>query len=154
MTEIREKTATDDVAGVVALATDDLRRVYRRAPKADSSPSPGTEQEVVSLVAVDQGTIVGVVEYCRTADSLYIRGLAVHPEKRRSGIGKALVREVEAIASREGKPKVSLSTIKETGNPRIFERLGYCIFNEGVAAGFEGLDGRPVTKVDMVRVLA
>ncbi|BBA32002.1 GCN5-related N-acetyltransferase domain protein [Methylocaldum marinum] len=152
--EIREKTNTDDVAEVVTLATEDLRRVYRRAPTIDGFSSLDAEQEVVSLVAVERSVIVGVVEYCREADSLYIRGLAVHPQKRRSGVGKALVREVEAIATREGKPKVTLSTIKETGNPRIFERLGYCSFNEVTATGFESLDGKPVTKVDMVRMLA
>ncbi len=154
MAEIREKIDTDDVAEVVALATEELRSVYRRATNVDSSVMPKTEQHVASLVAVERELIVGVVEYCRKADSLYVRGLAVHPQMRRLGIGKALVREVEAIAAQEGKPMVTLSMIKETGNLTIFERLGYYVINEAAATGFEGVDGHPVTKVELVRMLA
>lgn len=154
MAEIREKTDTDDVAKIIALATEDLRRVYRRAAKVDGPATPEAEHAAVALVAVEGKVVVGIVEYCEKEDSLYVRGLAVHPPQRRRGIAKALIREVEAIAALEGMSKVTLSTIKETGNPKIFARLGYNIINEAPATGFEGLDGQSVTKVNMCRMLA
>jgi len=64
------------------------------------------------------------------------------------------MREVEAIAAREGTPSVTLSTIKETGNLEFFCQLGYTVVSEAPATGFEGLDGQAVVKVDMCRVSA
>ena len=154
MAEVREKTEADDVAGLVALATEDLRRVYRRAVYADGPATPEADHAAISLVAVEGEAIVGIIEYCEKEDSLYVRGLAVRPEERRRGVAKALIREVEAIAAREAKLKVTLSTIKETGNPTIFAKLGYNIVNQAPATGFESLDGQSVTKVNMCRMLA
>lgn len=154
MIDIREKTDADDVAGIIALATEELRRVYRLAAKVGRPATPEAEHAAISLVAVEDEAIVGIVEYCEKEDSLYVRGLAVHPHQRRRGIATALIRKVEAIAVREGKAKITLSTIKETGNPMIFAKLGYSIINEAPAAGFEGLEGQSVTKVDMCRPLA
>lgn len=154
MPEVREKTDKDEVAGLIALATEELRRVYRRAANVDGPATPETEHAAVSLVAVEGEAVVGIVEYCEKEDSLYVRGLAVHPQQRGRGIAKDLMRQVEAIAARRGKLKVTLSTIKETGNQKIFTKLGYAVINQALAKGFEGLDGQPVTKVDMCRMLA
>ncbi|MVF23016.1 GNAT family N-acetyltransferase [Methylocaldum sp. BRCS4] len=156
MVYIREKLATDNgsVADIVALATADLRSVYRRARSAATSPTPDNEDSPLSLVAVEGETIVGVVEYCVRSESLYIRGLAVHPQQRKRGIARQLIRAVEDIAIRGRKQKVTLSTIKETGNPEIFVQLGFSVVDESPAEGFEGLNGKQVTKVDMYRELA
>lgn len=153
MSEVREKTDKDEVAGLIALATEDLRRVYRRATNVYGPTMPEAEHAAVSLVAVEGEAVVGVVEYCEKEDSLYVRGLAVHPQQRRRGIAKNLMRQVETIAARRGKRKVTLSTIKETGNPNIFIKLGYTVINQAPANGFESLDGKSVTKVDMCRML-
>ena len=45
------------------------------------------------------------------------------------------------------KRKVTISTIKEIGNPQIFAQLGYDVLSEAPAMGFEGLDGQSVTTV-------
>lgn len=153
MIAIRDKNNTDDVEEILRLATADLRCVYRRSKKADNRAMSGEEVAAKSLVAVEGETVVGCIEYCETEDSLYVRNLAVHPQQRRRGVAKALIREVEVIAAREGKLKVNLSTIKETGNTGLFTRLGYSISNETPALGFEGLDGQPVTKVELYRLL-
>lgn len=69
MLEVREKTDKDEVAGLIALATEDLRRVYRRAANVDGSAMLETEHAAVSLVAVEGETVVGIVEYCEKEDS-------------------------------------------------------------------------------------
>jgi len=104
-------------------------------------------------VAVEDGAVVGVVEYCLRPDAVYVRGLAVHPRHRRQGVARALLRAVEAIAMREGRARLTLSAIRETGNPAIFARLGFAATGEAAAEGFEGADGRPVTRVDMGRLV-
>lgn len=155
MIDIREKAVTDNdaVAEIVALATEDLRRVYRRAPCQNGLAAPEGGDILMSLVAVKGEIVIGVVEYCVQHESLYIRGLAVHPQQRRSGIARALIHAAEGIAVRDGKMKVTLSTIKETGNPKIFIKLGFTVVHEELAEGFDGVEGQPVTKVDMCRML-
>lgn len=154
MIQIREKAVTDKhrVAEIIDLATADLRRVYRRST---NTGKPGVNAEItpITLVAVEADLIVGVVDYCIEPDSLYIRDLAIHPQYRRRGIARALIQAVEEIAGREGKPKLTLSTIKETGNPQIFTRLGFTVVNDILTETFEGADGQAVTKTDMHRKL-
>jgi len=154
MVDIREKTVTDNdrVAEIFALATADLRRVYRRTKDTTKSATV-VEDAPVSLVAVEGETIIGVVEYCTGPDSLYVRGLAVHPQQRRRGVARSLIGAIEGVAARDGQTKITLSTIKQTGNQPIFERLGFTVINEAPAKGFEGVDGEQVTKVDMCRML-
>jgi len=108
---------------------------------------------VVSLVALEREVVVGIVEYIEKGESLHLQGLAVHPKQRRRGIARALIREVEAIAIHKRNSRVTISTIKETGNPQIFALLGYDVISESPATGFEGVDGKSVTKVDMCRKL-
>ena len=154
MIQIREKAVTDKhrVAEIIDLATADLRRVYRRAT---NTGTPGVNAEItpITLVAVEASLIVGVVDYCIEPDSLYIRCLAIHPQYRRRGIARALIQAIEEIANREGKLKLTLSTIKETGNPQIFTRLGFTVFKDILTETFEGVNGQAVTKTDMHRKL-
>ncbi|MBB3102559.1 GNAT family N-acetyltransferase [Azomonas macrocytogenes] len=154
MVHIREKTINDSaaVAEVITLATADLRRVYR--PVSKPMKRAILEEKYISkmLVAVDGELIFGVAEYYTKPDSLYIQGLATHPQHRRRGIAQALINAVEEIAIRENKPKLTLSTIKETGNSQIFARLGFIVVNEVRAEEFEGIDGQNVIKVEMVRI--
>lgn len=156
MINIRAKLPTDKdrVAELVDAATADLRRIYRSTRSAVSESKSGEDDAPNSLVAVDGELIVGVVEYCTRPESLYIRGLAVDPQWRRLGIARRLISEVERVALRKDRLKVTLSTIKETGNPDIFSKLGFSVICESSADGFEGLDGSQVTKVDMSHVLA
>jgi N-acetylglutamate synthase-like GNAT family acetyltransferase len=155
MVEVREQAAADgeQVTEIVALATEDLRRVYGPAPRHKQTSTP-EEDRPMTLVAVERNIVVGVIEYCVRPDELYIRGLAVHPRQRQRGIARVLIHSIEQIAIGYGKAKVTLSTIKETGNPVIFARFGFTVVNEATAEGFQRSDGQPVTKVNMCRMLA
>jgi len=155
MPEVREKAAIDEdqIGELISLATKELRQVYRRAAVATSN---GTKPDdtPASLVAVEREVVVGVIEYTLGPDSLYIRGLAVHPQHRRCGYANTLVRAAAGIAVREGKSKVTLRTIKETGNSDIFTRLGFGVVAETLAKEFEGSNGQPVTIVEMSRFIS
>ncbi|MDV3238152.1 MAG: GNAT family N-acetyltransferase [Gammaproteobacteria bacterium] len=151
--DVRPKTPADDaaVAGILAAATAELRRVYRRAPAPGGSAGADGGEAPQTLVAVEDGAVVGVVECCLRPDAVYVRGLAVHPRHRRRGVARALLRAAEAIAVGAGRARLTLCAIRETGNPAIFARLGFAATGEAAAEGFEGADGQPVTRVDMGR---
>lgn len=69
--------------------------------------------------------------YCvawRAADETHIVNFAVHPNLRRQGIGKALVRHVFAEARRSKAPRVTLE-VRVSNRPaiRLYESMGFRI---------------------------
>lgn len=155
MVDIREKLIADEgrVAEIIALATKELRRVYAPASSGEGTATQHRDCRPISLVAVIGNVVAGVVEYHVRHDEMCIRGLAVDPQQRRCGIARSLIHAVERIGVSCGKSKITLSTIKETGNPQIFAKLGFSIVSEGPAEGFHGSDKQQVTKVNMCRTL-
>ena len=55
-------------------------------------------------------------------------GLFVHEHHRRRGVARALL---DALG-----PRLSLFTIRETGNVPIFERLGFAVVREELATEY------------------
>jgi ribosomal protein S18 acetylase RimI-like enzyme len=152
---IRAIEANDaaQVNALMAVATAELRRIYRPRTERLAQTAPESAP-ALRLVATEDTHIVGVVDYLTAADAWHLRGLAVDPARRRSGVARALVERVAALAHAAGATRLTLSTIKETGNPTIFLRLGFTVTRESAATGFEGGTGTAVVQVDMVRVLA
>jgi ribosomal protein S18 acetylase RimI-like enzyme len=89
------------------------------------------------LVAVDDGRIVGsaTVEVEQriededpplARDEVSVRMLGVDPQARRRGIARALLAEVETIARRSGRSRITLGTTARMHAARsMYERLGY-----------------------------
>ncbi|HUS25225.1 MAG TPA: arsenic resistance N-acetyltransferase ArsN2 [Candidatus Binatia bacterium] len=73
-------------------------------------------------VARDGGRIVGSVALDRAGDAALLRSLAVAPETRRHGLGRALVQAAEARARELD--VMTLYLLTTTAAP-FFERLGY-----------------------------
>lgn len=149
--EIREFRAADDegVRAVIREAHGFLRKIYQRS-KADRPA--GQEAPFVRLVAMWDG-IVGTVTYERKADSLYFGSLGVLESRRRRGVTRAIVKHLETVASGLGLRKLSCSTVKETGNVAIFEKLGFSVVSSALAARFKSPDGRPVHEVELEKVI-
>lgn len=113
---------------LVARAFQTLRHIYRPTPaalarKKNRTPAP-------RLLAVDSSPdssekILGSVEYELLPDQLSLMALAVHPDARRRGIARSLIRNLQIIAADNNLPRVTLWTITQTGNVPIFERLGF-----------------------------
>jgi ribosomal protein S18 acetylase RimI-like enzyme len=59
-------------------------------------------------------------------DEVTVRMLGVHPAVRRRGIARALLDEVESIARRAGRSRITLGTTKRMRAAQaMYERLGY-----------------------------
>jgi hypothetical protein len=65
-----------------------------------------------------------------------------------------LLQKAEEIAIKEGVAALSLCVIEETGNVRIFEKLGFKVTNRTVARNHVSPEGGPVTQADMERNIA
>lgn len=66
----------------------------------------------------------------READTMYLGLVAVDPEIRKRGVGRAIIAEAERIAALGGFLHMSLGTLREMGNVTYYERLGYIVVNE------------------------
>ncbi|MFH1879527.1 MAG: GNAT family N-acetyltransferase [Bacillota bacterium] len=94
-----------------------------------------------SFVAEDGGAIVGVILCGHDGRRGVIHHTAVRPEKRRGGVGKALVEAALGALRREGITKAWLVVKKnnESGNA-FWERLG---FENRVDLTFRGITLEP-----------
>lgn len=90
------------------------------------------------LLAYVDEALAGVVLYYPEDDgSLYLGRLAVLPDFRRFGVGRALVNEVEVRARQGNYPRISLAVrVPLTINRQFFESMGYQIESYGRHPGF------------------
>ena len=87
---------------------------------------------VISLVAVDEGAIVGHVQFSRIGAPFRALGLgpvSVAPERQRSGIGSQMIRAGLTRATDAGWEGVFV-----LGNPKYYQHFG---FSPESARGFE-----------------
>jgi ribosomal protein S18 acetylase RimI-like enzyme len=78
-----------------------------------------------------QAALAGTARYEPRDNYLYVGRVAVHPDYRRHGIGKALMEYIERIASTSGYTRLYLETrASMPGNLAFYERLGYAIVKE------------------------
>lgn len=143
----------DAAAEVARLATADLRRVYWPTPIAVQHRATLAAQ-LHRLVAVVDRRIVGVVQYYVAGDRLAFLGLGVHPEYRRRGVAKALVRQLEQIGRECGCTTLTLNTVRQTGNVEVFHRLGFFVESEAPTGLFEGVGNMSLSEVAMRKGLA
>ncbi|KAB7619488.1 GNAT family N-acetyltransferase [Alkalilimnicola sp. S0819] len=156
MLYIREQSESDrdEVLALLNAATADLRRVYRPKEAAGRAVAATEDTEFTgALVAISEGRVIGTVEYIGCPAVVLVRGLAVHPALRRRGVARQLMAAIEEIAIARRKQRLTLDTIKETGNPKVFEQFGFVTYHEAPADRFEGLEGQQVTQTSMQRVL-
>ena len=95
-------------------------------------PAPMTEDsaEVIRngrvTVADSQGDLVGVIVLAITDEGFLIDNVAVHPNHRGTGLGRALLEFAEAEARSSGFDSIYLFTNeKMTENLALYSRIGY-----------------------------
>jgi GNAT superfamily N-acetyltransferase len=77
-------------------------------------------------VALRDGVVVGTASVVPKGDALYIRGMAVDPVARGSGIGCALIKWIEERAIERGFNRLYLSTTPFlVGAIRLYEKCGF-----------------------------
>lgn len=112
------------VREVDAAATATLRETYRPNQAALANKA-GLSVCLKRLVAALDGHVVGTVQYYVESQSVRIIGLGVHPNFRRRGVARALLRFLEATGKEEGASRLHLFTVKQTGNVEVFRCLGF-----------------------------
>lgn len=143
-----EDCDTERVAAIVRDATEELRMRYRPAGRTEDTDTIfGWSRYVIDW----NGGAAGVVEIAVVNNGAQIRGLAVGRAYRRRGLARILLTFCVNRAAQAGARKLTLYTIKETGNVDIFEKLGFSVVREDVARGYVGVDGKPVYQVRMER---
>jgi ribosomal protein S18 acetylase RimI-like enzyme len=146
---IREATSDDaERLAFIARATGEiLRRAYRPTAALearDISYGPSTV-----LVAVLDGRVVGGMTCSQEVNSLHLRRIGVDPVYHRRGIAGALIAEAATRARADRLERLSLDTIRETGNVEIFRRLGFSVIFEESTDLFADSHGAAVTNVRM-----
>ena len=151
MIDIREQIDSDSntVKSIVAMATDELRSIYRpiktKVQKRFNKP--------ISIVAIIKGNVVGSAELIFNKSTVLVHGLAVSPANRKQGVARALIEYVTLRAQKEGKAELVLSTIKETGNTNAFLHMGFIVASEEKSKYFESVRGEQVTLVNMIKMV-
>lgn len=143
--EIREFNPSDDegVRTVAREAHSFLRKTYRRKKTASAEPAASFTR----LVAVADGGIVGTATYEVRNGGLYFGSLGVLETHRRRGVTREIVQHLEKTAAGLGLPKLSCSTIEETGNIIVFEKLGFKQVSKTFTDRHESPDGHRLHEV-------
>jgi|SRR5579863_1386163 len=84
-------------------------------------------------IALREGVVLGTVAVAARDDSAYVRGMAVLPAARGSGVGARLLHQVENWAVANGHSKLVLSTTPFLHSAiRLYERSGFRRPDEGL----------------------
>ena len=155
MVDIRKSLSIDseEIARIVSLATEVLRKTYRPNNLSGSGPEKSIEK-LESLVAIENARVVGVVEYKIEENCIYFQGLAVDPIFHKQGIARNIIETLESTARESGKRKLTMATIEETGNIRIFEKVGFSVTSRKASKSFQGNDCKEVHIVTMEKNIA
>lgn len=137
---IKLRLATSDDATAIALLLSESFAEYKLlyTPQGFSSTAiPASEiskriKEGPVWVVLQHDRIVGTVAVVARGESLYIRGMAVHPTARGQHIGDLLLVEIERFATEEGFARLFLSTTPALDRAiRLYERFGFYRIEEG-----------------------
>lgn len=141
---------TEGVMTVIEAAFAPLALVYRPAGEAAARQAERAK-EGTRLVAEADGQIIGTAQYAVHQGHVHVIGLAVHPDAQRMGIARALIVWIASLAPSLGSDVVRLDTIRETGNVRVFERMGFRAIKEAIATWCASDDHSEVHEVTMER---
>jgi len=102
----------------------------------------GRDAEATQLVATRDGEVVGVARARHVGGYLKAERVAVAAAARGAGVGKALMREIEALAAERRMPAVTLHA--QASAIAFYEALGYAC--EGVPFDEAGIEHRAMRK--------
>lgn len=154
MSEIMVRLATPqdaqgyDEAWQSAMST--LRETYRTTQQfLNEEWRPPSD--LTRIAAVLDGRVVGVVQCYVQDDCFHIMRFGVHADFRGMGVGRKLIEYVSDLARAKGFERISVYTIKETGNVPIYEALGFSVLSEEEAKWAESDKYDKLTDVHLER---
>jgi ribosomal protein S18 acetylase RimI-like enzyme len=137
----RLRPATGSDAASVAALVDAAYGHY--VERIGMQPGPMTDDYAAVIrdrqvtVAEHDGAIVGVVVLTVTDEGFFIDNVAVHPSRRGTGLGRALLQFAEAEARRAGFDAIHLYTHEQmTENLALYARIGYLEYDRRSQGGF------------------
>ena len=137
----RLRPATEsDVPSVAALVKAAYGHYVERIgmlprPMTDDYPAVIRDRQV--SVAEHDGAIVGVVVLTVTDEGFLVDNVAVHPSRRGTGLGRALLQFAEAEARRAGFDAIHLYTHEQmTENLALYSRIGYVEYDRRSQGAF------------------
>ena len=91
------------------------------------------------LVAETRGRIVGMGALRRRSeDEAEIKRMRVHPEKQRQGVGRSILKELEARAGKLGYARIILdTTVQQVGAMALYRSAGYTEIGRATNHGLE-----------------
>ena len=128
MIRIRPATEADFAAllHVQEAAFGEYANVYQvsgwTTETLDSLKADAMEKQI--LVAEEEGVVVGSVRFWIVAGVCVIRLLSVSPAHQGQGIGKALIREIELVAT-DAHKFFACTMLRTARNIHLFMSLGY-----------------------------
>ena len=143
MVELRVREAveseSESIALLLRLAFVEFIALYTPDGFAATTPTAARIRERWSegpvWVALDGERVVGTVAVMATPTGLYMRSMAVAPEARGRGVGRALLEQVEGFARAHGQARVYLSTTPFLDEAiRLYQRAGFVRVGEGPKA--------------------
>jgi GNAT superfamily N-acetyltransferase len=136
--EIR-RAAPEDAQAIAAVLYDafvEFKPLYTDRGFSATTPNAARilarMHEGPAWLAMGNKVALGTVAALVKAESAYIRGMAVLPSARASGVGTALLRHVEDWAASQGCSRVFLSTTSFLSAAiRLYEKFGFQRTGEG-----------------------
>jgi ribosomal protein S18 acetylase RimI-like enzyme len=137
----RLRPATGSDAASVAALVDAAYGHY--VERLGMQPGPMTDDYTTVIhdhqvtVAEHDRAVVGVVVLTVTDEGFFIDNVAVHPSRRGTGLGRALLQFAEAEARRAGFDAIHLYTHERmTENLALYARIGYLEYDRRSQGGF------------------
>jgi ribosomal protein S18 acetylase RimI-like enzyme len=108
--------------------------------------------QLPAYIAKTERNIIGFVSFAETDDAIIIVALGILPKYQNAGIGKSLIKKVEAEAKRLGKKKLLVSTSNDDLPALAFyQHLGFQIYEvkpnviaEKHGTVLKGINGLPI----------
>ena len=136
---LRPATESDvpSVAGLVKAAYGHYVERIGMLPRPMTDDYPAVIRDRQVTVAEHDGAIVGVVVLTVTDEGFLVDNVAVHPSRRGTGLGRALLQFAEAEARRDGFDAIHLYTHEQmTENLALYSRIGYVEYDRRSQGAF------------------
>jgi predicted GNAT family N-acyltransferase len=118
--DVRQVAAPDELEAALELRTEVFVGEQGVTPEEDKD---GRDDDATHFVALDDGRVIGACRVLVDGDRARFGRLVVARERRREGVGKALLAEAELWARSRGATEIVLAA--QTDAQSLYEQAGY-----------------------------